>query len=125
GHIVGLSSLASYRGLPKMAGYCASKAGLNALLEALRFELKPEGIAVTTICPGWVRTPLTATINVPQPFVMEVDFAARQILEAVRRRASFFAFPRPSARRVALLRWLPCDLSDRLMARMLAKFSKK
>src|SRR5438874_5579250 len=62
GHLVGISSLSSYRGLPKMLGYCASKSGLNALLEGLRVELKPFGITVTTICPGWIRTPLTAKV---------------------------------------------------------------
>src|SRR5262245_32283204 len=86
GHLVALSSLASYRGLPKMAGYCASKAGLNALLDALRVELRPLGIAVTTLCPGWVRTPLTATIRLPEGYMMEVDEAARRMLKAIRRR---------------------------------------
>src|SRR5262249_52947503 len=48
GHLVALSSLASYRGLPRMAGYCASKAGVNALFDALRVELAPLGIVTTT-----------------------------------------------------------------------------
>ena len=56
GHLAAISSMASFRGLPRMGGYCASKAGLNALLDALRIELKPLGIAVSTLCPGWVRT---------------------------------------------------------------------
>src|SRR5262249_33481690 len=70
GHLVAISSLASYRGLPRMAGYCATKAGVNALLDSLRIELKPQGIAVTTICPGWIRTPLTDNIPVPKPYLM-------------------------------------------------------
>jgi NAD(P)-dependent dehydrogenase (short-subunit alcohol dehydrogenase family) len=119
GHLVGISSLASYRGLPKMAGYCASKAGLNALLDSLRLELGPHGIAVTTICPGWIRTPLTANIRVPQPYLLEVDEAARHIVEAVRRRRPFYAFPPPATRRVRLLRWLPCRLSDWALRRVL------
>jgi NAD(P)-dependent dehydrogenase (short-subunit alcohol dehydrogenase family) len=119
GHLVGISSLASYRGLPKMAGYCASKAGLNALLDSLRLELAPHGIAVTTICPGWIRTPLTANIRVPQPYLLEVDEAARHIVEAVRRRRPFYAFPPPATRRVRLLRWLPCRLSDWALRRVL------
>src|SRR5207245_2000808 len=49
GHLAAISSLASYRGLPKMAGYCASKAGVNALLDAVRVEVRSHGIAVTTI----------------------------------------------------------------------------
>jgi NAD(P)-dependent dehydrogenase (short-subunit alcohol dehydrogenase family) len=112
GHLVAISSLASYRGLPKMAGYCASKAGVNALLDSLRIELKPVGIAVTTICPGWIRTPLTANVEAAQPFLMELDDAAGHILGAIRRRLPFYAFPRRAVRRVRLLRWLPSGLSD-------------
>lgn len=124
GHLVAISSLASYRGLPKMAGYCASKAGVNALLDAFRMELKPQGIPVTTICPGWIRTPLTATIDVPQPHLMEVEDAARQIVEAIRQRLPFFAFPRPSVWRVRMLRWLPCGWSDWLAARAVRGLEK-
>jgi short-subunit dehydrogenase len=117
GHLVGISSLASYRGLPRMFGYCATKAGVNALLEGLRVELRPHGIAVTTVCPGWVRTPLTAAVQAPMPGILEVEDAARRIVEAVRRRKPFVAFPRASARQVRLLRWLPCGLSDWLIER--------
>src|SRR4051794_29959384 len=75
GHLVALSSLASYRGLPRMAGYCASKAGVNALMDALRVELRPTGITTTTVCPGWVRTPMTANIDLHLPVMMEVNEA--------------------------------------------------
>src|SRR5262249_43964114 len=53
GHIVGISSLAAYKGLPGSAGYCASKAALNAYLEGLRIELRAKGVAVTAVCPGF------------------------------------------------------------------------
>jgi NAD(P)-dependent dehydrogenase (short-subunit alcohol dehydrogenase family) len=125
GHLVGISSLASYRGLPKMAGYCASKAGVSALLEALRVELLPLGMAVTTVCPGWIRTPLTENIDVPHPFLMDPEEAVRRILDAVRRRRPYFAFPAPTLRRVRLLRWLPAGTSDWLVRRMMAAFAKK
>jgi NAD(P)-dependent dehydrogenase (short-subunit alcohol dehydrogenase family) len=124
GHLVGISSLASYRGLPKMAGYCASKAGVNALLDALRLEVQPRGVAVTTICPGWIRTPLTAHIRVPQPYLMEVEDAARRIVEAIRRRRPFYAFPPRAARRVRLLRWLPPGMSDWALRRLLRSAAK-
>lgn len=114
GQLVGISSLASYRGLPKMLGYCASKAGLNALLEGLRVELRPVGITVTTICPGWIRTPLTASVSVPSSEMMELPEAARRILTAIRQGRSFYAFPPSTAWRARLLHWLPCGLSDRL-----------
>src|SRR5581483_7874860 len=125
GHLVGISSLASYRGLPKMAGYCASKAGVSSLMEALRVELQPLGIAVTTICPGWIRTPLTENINVPHPFLMDPRDAVNRILDAVRRRRTYYAFPRPTLRRVRLLRWLPAGMSDWLVRRMMAAFAGK
>jgi short-subunit dehydrogenase len=119
GHLVGISSLASFRGLPRMAGYCASKAGLNALLEAIRVELKPHGIAVTILCPGWVRTPMTANVALPMPNILEVDEAARQMLAAIKARRLLFAFPPADARRVRLLRLLPSGASDWLMGRVL------
>ena len=120
-----LSSLASYRGLPRMAGYCASKAGLNALLDALRVELRPLGIAVTTICPGWVRTPLTAPLDLNLPRMMEVGEAVHRILGAVRRRQSFLAFPTGSAWQVRLLRYLPGGVSDWMTYRYLLRHTKK
>jgi len=125
GHLVGISSLASFRGLPMMAGYCASKAGVNALLDSLRVELRPYGVTVTTVCPGWIRTPLTANLGVPLPNILEPADAARRILRAVRRRRPFLAFPGSSARRLRLLRWLPCAASDWLTFRVLKSLSKK
>src|SRR5207244_3368981 len=104
-------------------GYCASKAGVNGLMDALRVELRPHGVTVTTVCPGWIRTPLTANINVPHLYMMEVGDAARRIVEAVRRRREFFAFPPPAAWRVRLLRWLPCGASDWLVRRMVERLA--
>jgi NAD(P)-dependent dehydrogenase (short-subunit alcohol dehydrogenase family) len=125
GHLVAISSLASYRGLPKMAAYCASKSGVSALMESLRVELQPLGVNVTTICPGWIRTPLTENIDVPHPFMMDPAVAVGRILDAVRRRRPYFAFPGPSVRRVRLLRWLPAGASDWLVQRMMAAFAQK
>lgn len=124
GHLVGISSLASYRGLPRMAGYCASKAGVNALMDSLRLELCPLGIQVTTICPGWIRTAMTAKLDVPMPDILACDDAARRILDAVRRGKVFYAFPAHSARRIRFLQWLPCHVSDWLMHRVLSSLAK-
>jgi NADP-dependent 3-hydroxy acid dehydrogenase YdfG len=60
GQLVAISSLAAYRGLPKSAAYCASKAGVSAFFESLRLDLQPRGIDVTIIHPGFIKTPLTA-----------------------------------------------------------------
>jgi NAD(P)-dependent dehydrogenase (short-subunit alcohol dehydrogenase family) len=117
GQLAVISSLASYRGLPWLSAYCASKAGVNALLEGLRAELRPLDIDVTILCPGWVRTPMTAAAPLPLPHLLAVEEAARHILQAVARRRPFYAFPAPLRRRLRLLRWLPASLSDWLLAR--------
>ncbi|MER3415766.1 MAG: short-chain dehydrogenase [Gemmataceae bacterium] len=115
GHLVAISSLASYRGLPWMAGYCASKAGLNALMESLRFELKPHGIRCTTVCPGWIRTPLAEYAPFPKPDMLEAEDAARRIWRAIERRKEFVAFPLRPRLLQALGRRLPAGLSDWLL----------
>lgn len=124
GQLVAISSLASYRGLPRMAGYCASKAGVNSLMEAIRVELAPLGIACTTICPGWIRTALTANAKLPTLKMMDVETAARRILWAIRHRKTFYAFPAGNAWQVRLLRYLPRSLSDWMTARHLARMKR-
>jgi NAD(P)-dependent dehydrogenase (short-subunit alcohol dehydrogenase family) len=124
GHLAALSSLASYRGLPRMAGYCASKAGVNAVLDSLRVELRPFNIATTTICPGWIRTPMTAPLDVPVSDMMDVGEAARRIVAGLRARRPFLAFPAHNVRQVRLLRYLPRALSDWMAYRHLLRTQK-
>lgn len=119
GHLVAISSLASYHGVPGMAGYCASKAGVNGLMDAIRVELRPKGILCTTICPGWIRTPLTENLPDPKPAMMDVEVAARRIVEAIRRRRRFWAFPHPTLTMVRLLNWLPTPAGDWLVRTLL------
>ena len=125
GHLAALSSLASYRGLPRMAAYCASKAGVNALMDALRVELRTLGIVCTTICPGWVRTPMTAALDLPGMRMLTVEDAARRILTALRRRRAFCAFPAGDAWQVRLLRYLPRSAADWLAHRLLLRSTRK
>lgn len=125
GHLVALSSLASIRGLPRMAGYCASKAGVNALMDTLRVELGPLGIAVTTLCPGWIRTDMTRHIQADLPELLEVSAAVQHMLAAIRARQAVCGFPRPSYWRVRFLRWLPTRWSDALLRRMVAARVKR
>ena len=124
GHLVAMSSVASYRGLPKMAGYCASKAGVNALFDALRVELKPHGIAVTVICPAWIRTAMTANVRGRLAGLLEVDDAAGRMIAAIRQRRPYFAFPPRAAWRVRLLRWLPTAISDWLVEQHFRRMMK-
>lgn len=117
GHLVALSSLASFRGLPGMAAYCASKSGLNALFDALAVDLAPHNIHVTTICPGFIRTPMTEQLGQEFPGMMELDYAVGRILDAIRWRKRFVAFPVRRAWTLRLLRSMPLTWADRLMRR--------
>jgi short-subunit dehydrogenase len=116
GHLVALSSLASYLGVPRMLAYCASKSGVNAIMESVRAEVRRHGITVTTVCPGWIRTPMTANLPVRVP-LMEVDVAARRIVQAIRRKKAFVAFPTSIVWQLRLLRWSPLFVRDWLMDR--------
>ncbi len=125
GHLAVLSSLASYRGLPRMAGYSASKAGVNALMDSLRVELRVDGIACSTICPGWIRTPMTAPLNLSGMSMLEVEEAAGRILAALHRRQAFVAFPAGNVWQVRLLRYLPRPAADWLAYRALQRLKPK
>jgi short-subunit dehydrogenase len=100
-------------GLPGESAYCASKAAVNTYMDGLRIHLRGRGIAVTTICPGFVRTPMTASNQFHMPWVLEADEAARRILRALRRRKKVFNFPWQTTLLTKLTRWLP----DWLLAR--------
>jgi short-subunit dehydrogenase len=118
GQIVALSSLAGCRGMPFSAAYSASKAALMTYLESLRPPLRRRGIAVTTVLPGFVRTPLMAGALVQPPMaMMEPEDAARHILRAIRRRSRVYAFPWSTSLLLSVLRWLPPWLYDWCMAR--------
>lgn len=106
GHLVGLSSMASFKGLPTAAAYCASKAGLSAYLESLRISLGPRNIAVTTICPGFVRTEMTANLT-GMMWVLDADVAARKMVNAIERRRKVYSFPRRMRALMWLTRWAP------------------
>jgi short-subunit dehydrogenase len=125
GHIVALSSLASYRGVPRMAAYCASKAGVSALLDSIRVELKPLGIAVTTMCPGWISTPMTDAVSVPGAVMMPVEEAVRRMLEVIRARKAYYAFPWNQANEVRLLKYLPRSITDALVGRRMDRLQGK
>jgi short-subunit dehydrogenase len=120
GHLAAVSSLGAYKGLPGESAYCASKAAVNTFLEGLRIQLRDRGIAVTTICPGFVRTPMTSVNEFPMPFLLEADEAARRIVRALRRRRKVYNFPWPMALLMRLTRWLP----DWAMARVMAGYNE-
>ncbi|VTU01587.1 short chain dehydrogenase reductase family protein : Short chain dehydrogenase/reductase family oxidoreductase OS=Myxococcus fulvus (strain ATCC BAA-855 / HW-1) GN=LILAB_16725 PE=3 SV=1: adh_short [Gemmataceae bacterium] len=116
GHLVGISSLAGYRGLPGESAYCASKAAVNVYLDGLRIHLHGTGVKVTTVCPGFVTTPMTEMNTFHMPQVMTAQVAAGKILRAVRRGAKVYSFPWRLTMMVKLSRWVPDWLMKRFMA---------
>ena len=118
GHVAAMSSLASFGGLPRMLGYCASKSGVNALMEGLRAEVKHTGVTTTTICPGWIRMAMTATVHEALPDIMELDAAAARIYKAIVAKKSFVAFPAGMAWKLRFLRLLPRSWRDTILVTM-------
>lgn len=125
GHIVGISSLASYRAFPTSHPYCASKSALSAHLEGLRAELRPSGIAVTTICPGFIKTEMTAVNGFPMPFLQDCDVGVRRILRAVAAKHAVFNFPRRLYWMIKASRLVPEFMMARLTKPMTAGKWKK
>jgi len=115
GALVGIASVAGFRGLPGSGAYCASKSAAITYLESLRVELRARGVAVLTICPGFIATPLTARNPYRMPFLIQADEAARQIARAIERRQRFRVVPPGMAALSVLLRALPRPLYDRVM----------
>ena len=112
GHVVAVSSLAGYRGLPGAAGYCATKAALTRLIEGLRPDWALAGIRATIVHPGYVRSEMTDRNRFRMPFLMDTDPAARLIARAIRRRKKVCEFP---WRTSILVRWVVRRLPDRLL----------
>ncbi len=117
GTLVGVASVAGIRGLPGSGAYCASKAAAINYLEALRVELRSQRVAVVTIAPGYIRTPMTAQNPYPMPFLMDADRFAAQAARAIARRARFKVIPWQMGIVAALLRVLPRGLYDLLFAK--------
>jgi short-subunit dehydrogenase len=113
GHLVAISSLAGFRGLPKSAAYSASKAGMTAFFESVRLDLKPKGIDVTIIQPGFIKTPLTAGRKHKMPYLMELDDAIPLFMRAIEKKKKFAAFPWQLATIVRAGKFMPAWLYDR------------
>jgi short-subunit dehydrogenase len=134
GHLVAISSLASYRGVPLLAGYSASKAGVNGMMDCLRLELKSHGIVCTTICPGFIRTPMLERLlkwtrewrQAPIAIhnVLEVEDAARRIVRAIEKRKPLYAFPWQTAMLLGFGKFLPVRMSDWLVRMMMKKLGR-
>jgi len=117
GTLVGIASVAGFRGLPGAGAYSASKAAAIRYLESLRVELRGSGVAVVTVCPGYVATPMTARNPYRMPFLLSADKAARLIGRAIERRKRFYVLPWPMGWLAILFSAVPRPLYDRVFAR--------
>jgi NAD(P)-dependent dehydrogenase (short-subunit alcohol dehydrogenase family) len=117
GTLVGIASVAGFRGLPGAGAYSASKAAAIAYLESLRVELHGSGVRVVTISPGYIATPMTERNPYPMPFILNADEAARRIARAIERRRSHSVIPWQMGLVGGVLKVLPRPVYDRLFAR--------
>lgn len=117
GVLVGIASVAGFRGMPGAGAYCASKSAAITWLESLRTELHGSGVHVVTICPGFVATPLTAVNRKPMPFLLEAPEAARRIACAIAAKKRVAIVPWQMRLVFLFVRRMPNWLYDRLFAR--------
>lgn len=119
GDIVVVASVAGYSGLPGAAGYCASKAALQAWCEAMQPELAAAGVNLMVANPGFVETPMTAGNDFPMPFIIPVQEAVDAILRGYERKKSSFSFPFVMGLMTRGLSILPTPLRLAIKRRML------
>ena len=118
GHISIVSSVASYRGLPAAAGYCASKSALTSLAETLNFDLKKYNIRVSLVSPGFIKTPMTDKNKFPMPMIKSPEFAAEQMFIGLTKKSSFeIHFPKLFTYSLKILRIIPYWLYFRILSK--------
>ena len=116
GRLVGIASVAGYRGLPGGGAYSASKAAAIAYLESLRVEMHGSGVSVITVCPGYIITPMTVGNPFYMPFLMSAEDMADKVIRVIDRRKLYAVIPWQMAIVARALRLLPNFLYDRLFA---------
>ncbi|MFZ5503775.1 MAG: SDR family oxidoreductase [Pseudomonadota bacterium] len=116
GTLVGIASVAGFRGLPGASAYSASKAAAISYLESLRVELHGSGVNVVTLCPGYIKTPMTAHNPYPMPFILDADEAAKRMARVIARGTAFAVVPWQMGVAGWLLKRLPDGLYRYLFA---------
>jgi NAD(P)-dependent dehydrogenase (short-subunit alcohol dehydrogenase family) len=117
GRLAGIASVAGFRGLSGLGAYSASKAALISYLESLRVDLYGSGVKVVTICPGYIKTPMTDINPYPMPFLLSAEGAARRIAGKIEHGCSFAVVPWQMALAGKLMRLLPNWLYDFLFSK--------
>ncbi|WP_309678244.1 SDR family oxidoreductase [Polaromonas sp.] len=116
GTLVGIGSVSGIRGLPGHGAYCASKAAVISYCESLRGELRPSGVKVVTICPGYIDTPLTQKNRYAMPFLMAPQRFADKVFASIQAGHSYRVIPWQMGLVAKLLRLLPNAVFDRALA---------
>jgi short-subunit dehydrogenase len=117
GRFAGVASIAGLRGLPGAGAYSASKAAMQAFLEAARVELMPHGVGVTIVNPGFIATPMTEKNRFRMPFLLTAEKAARVIANGIARGARLVEFPKPTSLLMRTLRLVPDAIYDRALVK--------
>ena len=117
GTLVGVASVAGFRGIPGAGAYSASKSAAITWLESLRTELHGSGVSVVCICPGYIDTPMTQVNRYRMPFLLPADEFARRMARAIAAKRRLAVIPWQMAAVSTLLRILPGWLYDRFAAR--------
>ena len=115
GRLVGIGSVAAIRGLPGHGAYCASKAGVISYCESLRGELRPSGVKVVTICPGYIDTPLTQGNRYGMPFLMQAADFAEHAFRTIEAGRSYRVIPWQMGVVAKLMRLMPNALFDQVV----------
>jgi len=118
GQVAIMSSVAGFRGMPPAPAYSASKAAVKSYGEGLRGYLKHDGIEVSVICPGYVKSRMTATNTFPMPFLMEAPKAAGIIKRGLARNKGRIVFPWPMHAIGWILSAMPSSWSDLLLGNL-------
>lgn len=124
GHLVAISSVASFCGFPGVSSYSASKAGVNKLIEGYGVDLREFGITTTTIAPGFIDTPLTRKNSHPMPFLMDADVAVKKIAQAIEKKKRFYTFPFLFSRILIFLSMIPRGLFHFLFSKYTFHYAK-
>lgn len=119
------ASIAGYAPLPTCPSYSATKSCVKTWGLAMRGMLKKEGINVSVLCPGFIRSRMTDVNTCPMPFFMEADKAARIILDRVERNVGLIAFPWPMRFSVWMLSCLPARLTEFIASLLPAKIKRQ
>ena len=110
GHLVAIASVAGFRALPTATTYAATKMAVRTLMEGYHWALKPQGITVTTINPGFVVSEMTSKNHFAMPFLLDTEAAVKKMVRAIQHKRRVYTFPWPMAVMARLLAYVPGTL---------------